>query len=618
MGYPDWQTEGTLADLISSALAASGIPIVSNPVTLYNVLSPPPVGIPGLWGTSAFGGGQSETADIQKSDATIGRASVANRVYFQDAGQAEIYTSASQFPGDLAAAFNLGLTAVVSYIPTFKGTRTADNLPSLAQMQADQDSMVASLNSIIASGFPAANLRVVMRHEANDVSKGCTAAQYLNLYNGVASGGQSNYQRLHAICPVYSILLGNSNNNGTQITTYPPITPVLAANACDCLMIDYYAKPYTNKQWLGGTVPAGQHTYDGMARAANVPFAIGEFGGFGSFPLATLVQYLMDTSQTINGTVYPGDPVHSMAAIFKQRLADGLTNKEVIIFQNYTALPDYPAGVPQLLAAFHDALGTTGSSSIGAGASLVLTPEHPSPVAGYASAVGQSYDITINAVGSVAGSTNPILTVTMDWFNDDSATALPVATQKWSCPTGTNGTAGTTITGRGPQAGRYVRVTCKNNDTIGVVFSLQMNSTGRTVQRHDWRWEAGVSVAVPTYTLPGGDGNGLSLGSITSNTINPGATKSWLISMWAGRAIIKLAAYGAAVNSTVHVTLAPQPPGRWGLAPIFGVFLPDPNNAPTQEQLIEAGLVRGPCLLTVFNGDANAVTFSFEAVATEP
>lgn len=617
MGYPDWQTEGTLADLISSALAASGIPIVSNPVTLYSVLSPPPTGTPGLWGTSAFGGGQSATADIQKSDATIGRTSVANRVYFQDNGTKEVYSSASQFPGDLAAAFNLGLIAVISYIPAFTGTRTSDNLPSLAQMQTDQDAMVASLNSIIAAGFPAANLRVAMRHEANDISKGCTAAQYLNLYNTPASGGQSNYNRLKAICPVYAILLGNSNNNGTQITSYPPITPTLAANACDVLMIDYYCKPYTNKQWLGGTVPGGQHTYDGVARAAGVPLAIGEFGGFGSFPLATLVTYLLDTAITINGVTYPGDPVHSMAAIFKQRLADNLLNKEVIIFQNYTALPQYPAGVPQLLAAFHDALGVTGTASIGAGASLVLTPAHPSPVAGYAPAIGQSYDITINAVGVAAGSTNPILTVTLDWFNDDTATALPVATQKWSCPTGTNGTAGTTITGRGPQAGRYVRVTCKNNDTIGLAFSLQMNSAGRTVNRHDWRWEAPVSVAVPTYTLPGGDGNGLSLGSITGNTVNAGATKSWLVSLWAGRALIKLAAYGAAANSTVHVTLAPQPPGRWGNAPIFGVFLPDPNNAPTQEMLIEAALPRGPCLLTVFNGDVNQVTFSFEAVAAE-
>jgi hypothetical protein len=619
MGYPDWQTEAALSDLISGALEASGIPVVSNPVLRYNILAPPPVGIPGTYGVTAFGGGQSNEADIVQFGNTVNRTPLATRVYYQDNGTAEVYANVAAFDSALKAAFDLGLIAIISYKPPFSGTRTSDNLPSLAQMQTDQNAMKASLNSIIAAGFPAANLRVVMHHEANFSGNGISVAQYHNLYATPASGGQSNYTALHAICPVYSIMLGNQPPTSPQITTYPPITPILASNACDGLMVDWYAKPYTKGQWLGGPVPGGQNTWDSMARAANVPLGVGEMGGFAAQTLATNVQYLCKSSVTIAGTVYPGDSTHSLAAVMAQRLTDGLTNLEVVAFWNYTADPTLPTGVDVAFAAMVDSLASTASTSIGGGATVTLTPLDPSPVAGYASATGMSYDVVINAIAVAAGSTNPFMAVTLNWFNSDDPAALPAGTQKWSIPIGATGTAGTFIRGAGPQSGKYLQIVAHNNDTVGVVFSLQLNSTGRQSARHDWRWEAPPSVTVPAagVLLPGGDGWGLSLGGVSAATINAGASKSWLFSLYAGEVGVRLVVFGTAGTNTVTFALVPQPTGRWTTVPVYKVYLPT-GTAPFQQEVNDTAILpRGPCLMTVVNGDTNNITVDIELVALE-
>src|SRR5579872_7350203 len=326
MGYPDFQETNTLAQLISNALAAAGIPVIGNPVPRYNISTPTPNGNPGPQGVSAFGGGGSEADDITAYQAQVGRNMQACRVYFQDDGTDEIYASALDFPDDLSAAFQLGLVAAVSYKPPFSGTTGPSNLPSPAQMTIAQNNMIASLQSIIACGFPAASLRVIMWHEANFQAHGISAAQYLNLYSGVASSGKSNYTALHAICPVVSIMLGNQPPTSHQITTYPPIVPTLATNACDELWIDWYAKPYTQGEWLGGPVPAGQTTWDAVARTAGVKLGLGEFGGLNSQPIGTVVKYLLSGSITIGGVTYAGDPDHSMQAVMGGRLADNLSN----------------------------------------------------------------------------------------------------------------------------------------------------------------------------------------------------------------------------------------------------------------------------------------------------
>jgi len=617
MGYPDWQTENTLAGLITAALQSAGIPLVSNPVLIYNILSPPPAGTPGPWGITAFGGGNSNETDINNWDATVGRTAQATRVYYQDNGTAEVYASTLDFDGALKAAYDLNLVAVVSYLPAFSGTTGPNNLPSPAQMQTDQNAMIASLNSFIAAGFPAANLRVVMHHEANLQTRGISPAQYMNLYSGPASGGLSHYQALHAICPVYSIMLGNQPPTSPQYNEYPPIIPNLPANACDCLMVDWYQKPYFHNQWLGGPLTGGGTTWDAMARAANVPLAIGEWGGLEQLTLAQAAQYLLSSSITIAGTTYPGDAQHSMQAVFDQRLIDGLVNGEMIAFWNYDAAPTFPTNMQKIVAALHDGLQVTAGPSIGPGATQTLKPIAPSPTAGYALAAGMAYDITINTISAAAGSTIPILTVTLSWFNTDDPSALPVATQKWSIPIGASGTTGATITGKGPQAGHYLQITVKNNDTVSAIYSVQVNSTGRTISRHEWHWEAPNSVAIPTYNLPGGDGNGLSLGALNGATVNAGTNKSWLFSLWEGQAGIHFRVAGAAGTNTVKFSLAPQPSGRWNSASVYAAYLPT-GAASNQQELNDTAIIpRGPCVLTVTNNDAANVNVTVSIVALE-
>lgn len=620
MGYPDWQSTNTLADLISAALAATGLPVVSNPIARFDIQSPPPAGTPGPFGGTLFGGGQSAQIDTQSAQTQIGRLLTACRVYYNDNGTSGVYTNSSQFPDQLAAAFALGMIAVVSYKPAFSGTTGPNNLPSPAQMQTDQNAMKASLNSIIAAGFPAANLRVVIWHEANFQPNGVSAAQYLNLYNGLASGGQSNYTALHAICPVYSIMLGNQPPTSQEIINYPPITPTLPANACDALLVDWYEKPYSQGQWLGGPVTGGGTTWDAVARAANVKLGVGEFGGVAKFTIDKTVQYLLSSSITINGTVYPGDSSHSLAAVMQSRMAANLANAEVMLFWDFSNNATFPPGFTQVLAALNDALTVPSAQSLGAGQSVTLTPLNPSPVAGYASATGMSYDILINAISSAPGSTSPYLNVTFSWYNDDSPTALAVAIQKWSIPIGANGTAGTVITGSGPQYGKYWAIQLHNNDTVGVSYTVQGNSTGRTVRHHDWRWPAPDSVNVPdpNVNLAGGSGSGNSLGALSSVSVAAGASKSFLFGLAAAEVSVRFAAFGAAATNTVKFSLFPKPGSRWQNVPTYATYLPLGAAAFQQEINDITILPRGPMMLTVTNNDANGITFDAEIVALEP
>lgn len=284
----------------------------------------------GGWGVSAFGGYPNETAGIANWQSITGRRVTATRVYNQP-GSIPVYSSRRDFQQkqSLMAAFQLGLTAVVSYRPAYSGTTGPDNLPSPAQMQADQTAMVESLQSIIASGFPAENLRVSIWHEAR--SHGVSAAQYLNLYAGVASGGLSNYAALHAICPVYHIDLGNLSAGAPGILGYFPGPPTLPANHMDGVCVDWYGGAHVN----GRTLDPWLALADGASPP--VGFGITEYGNSAGKTLPTvaqMAQFLLSSSITIEGTTYPGDPVNSIQSVFQTRQQAGKVNLELIWFQN--------------------------------------------------------------------------------------------------------------------------------------------------------------------------------------------------------------------------------------------------------------------------------------------
>ena len=602
-----------LAAGIAAAIAQSGIPLIAAPTLLYdNPIAPGPPGTPGAWGADVYGGTGGETGTIQEFETVTGTTVKSNRMYFQDTGT--VFASSTAFPDALLAAFNLGLICIVSFIPQFSGATGPNNLPSPAQMQTDQTAMVNCLNSIIANGIPASRLRVTMRHEPENPSNNITPAQYLNLYNGVASGGLTNYAALHAVCNVYHIALADEITGNLNVQ-YLPFTPTLASNFVDGFMADYYGSFYVAGKFLP--------KYAGYADNAvpPLPFGIAELG---SSTTATVIltaaqnaQFLLAEAITIGGTTYLGDPVNSVEAIMAARLTSVSPvkkNLEVNWFANY-GNPNAPNAirtssdprVPMLQRLTKTLAGSTlTAGTIGGGNQVKQTPISPSAVAGYATADGLSYDITINLIAGV-GSTIPFAAAVLQWLNDDSLTAPAVAEQVWDMPMGASGTSGTVITGVGPQHGQFLKVLIKNHDTVACSVGIQLNSTSRPITRHNWYWDCFNSVAVPGFTLPQASSIFRNCVGRTNGLNVPVGTTSVLFGLFSGNVYVR---FNPGTSGKIQGTLTPQPPGPWGVGALL-------NQTPVGEFTTSMVLPRSPCVIAFTNTDTVAHTVDSSIIISD-
>lgn len=151
-----------------------------------------------------------------------------------------------------------------------------------------------------------------------------------------------------------------------------------------------------------------------------------------------------------------------------------------------------------------------------------------------------------------------------------------------------------------------------------MLAQLQLNSVSRVFQHHDLRWDASSSPAIPGYILPGGQSYGLSLGEIDTFNIASGASKTWLLSMFAGQAAARISILNAAGTKTVRVTAAPQPPGVWGNTNWFSEYLPESGATGDNDVEFTMTSPRGPMAFTVENNDANNITVAFAVTAIEP
>ena len=205
------------------------------------------------------------------------------------------------------------------------------------------------------------------------------------------------------------------------------------------------------------------------------------------------------------------------------------------------------------------ALAATGTlPTIAPGATETFTPLLPSPVAGYADAQAISYDIQLTA-NAGTGSTIPFAKVIVNWFDSDSTTARVIDSQHWFIPMGTNGNSGTIINGKGPQIGQFLQIQVQNLDTVACTVDIVSNSTGREESQHDWQWDAFSSPAVPTFTLtPGNAGFSNTLGAFQGVSVPAGSnTKQFLCGMRAGQAYVR---FGAATsNPFITVSIQPVP-----------------------------------------------------------
>src|SRR5215472_3092363 len=216
----------------------------------------------------------------------------------------------------LQICLDLGLQACISYIPTFSGSRTSDNLPSAAQMQTDQTAMVAHLTGVAAAftalGLTPGYVAVTMCHEpSNTGGTFVTPAQFVNLYSTPASGGMTNYQALHAICPVWVDYLGNSSA-AAQAEAYWP------AGFCDGLAVDLYCGNGTHLALL-------QSVWAPLANDAGALLGLWEFGNTAEEANAPTPANMITFLQGL-ATYFGAGP--------GGRLASGLANGQLIWFED--------------------------------------------------------------------------------------------------------------------------------------------------------------------------------------------------------------------------------------------------------------------------------------------
>lgn len=259
----------------------------------------------------------------------------------------------------------------------------------------------------------------------------------------------------------------------------------------------------------------------------------------------------------------------------------------------------------------------TSPTVLSAGKFTTLPPVSPSPVGGLGPASQLSYEI---AFGLVAGknSTVPFCAVTLQFFDFDQnvKNQTPIGQVSFRCPMGTSGDPNgpAVVYGRGPIRGAFIQVRIHNVDTVdGTLAFMQLVGVSRNIDRDDWRWDSGGnSPNIPTYTLAPAGASSLVLGGQNSISIASGTTATYLCSMYAGQAYLRVRVGSGPANIDVQVT--PQPASLFA-SQALAHFQANKGTDAT----ITLALPRGPCtvLLDNTNGGGQTAGANFEMVAIE-
>lgn len=576
MGYPDWQTYNALATLIAQALQSAGIPVLGNPIPLYNIVASTGTGQPALVGATVDGA--AWTPSVTHAQAMANFDSYVNGNPCTKAAKAFINppgypTAIPQSDQDL---INAGAEIYLSV------------KPNITTSPAEDAALTACLQMYKNAG---AKLRPILWHEPQ--------AHFPSLDQW--GPYWAHYQPIIAALGLPVVYDSSSQGGESAVGTWWP-----APNP-DHALQDLY---WNDWQFQGVTLG----TLVAKAIANNVPVGVGEWN-------------IDSNSQKTPTPTQWNNWVNMLISTFTDVMTGGNDLSAIMYYMGAKA-PSQPnnlllsssdwkvAGWNQIQAALSVSPASSGVT-IQPGHTTTLTPITPSPQAGYAIANGQSYDLVLILTTS-AGSTVPFASLELDWYNSDVVHAPLFHSQRWQVPCGQAGSGGAIITGHGPQLAAYMGVKVTNRDSVPITVQFQLNSTGRQTSRHDLRFDVATGPGIPTYTLAGGQGYGLSLGEVDTATINPTNSKAWLMSMFAGQAYLRVVVNGAAGVKTVHVTAAPQPPSRWGNTNLQSQYLPLSAANGDNDQSWFMALPRGPVQVTVTNSDANPVTVSLEMVAIEP
>lgn len=257
------------------------------------------------------------------------------------------------------------------------------------------------------------------------------------------------------------------------------------------------------------------------------------------------------------------------------------------------------------------------NGSLAGGANTFLTPVSQSPVAGYAPVqLYIGYEVSVQVqVSTNSGVTVPFVFILLTWFNDDSASALPVRSISWYVPAQSQGVTLYPQYGGGPNSGQFLKVQMVNKDpSVSVNYTFLMRGTSRQYIRDDWRWQPGGNAGVPTYTLPvTTPGRGTLMLCSVNQSVAVATPATFLIPLFAGHVILEAQCSGinadtarvyvSVINSAVAGNLI------WKSQPM--------GNASTLAQTT-ISLPRDLCLLTLDDtGGSGAATFIVTIIAEE-
>ena len=539
-----------LAIDIAEQIALTGIPLVANPVQLYD--------IPGSAGNAIMFGTNNASWQGQVSDGVnVGASGLASAIIYDTAATGTNGIPGS-WPGD-GGPFASGVTVpTVNFLPDIPSTLAGTNDAAIAHW---------------LSGAPNGS-RIMAYHECNLASNGLDPADVQDLDNYLiakvhAANATLKYGRGLATSPV---------NNGHDPTPY--ITPGM-----DFYGMDGYQASNASK------TPSSVFNTTLNAILAVQPNA---------------AVHIIETGTALDVGAW-------FSAIESYALEKQLAGVQSYFGSSGSGQTQPFPGTPTVVATINTVaaqLAAAGTATqITAGSTITLAAQAPSPVAGYSLANGLSYDIVLNLTAG-SGSTNPWCRIVLKWYDTDSGSALVVSEQEWLLPMGGSGGPGTNIRGVGPQRGQYLQITANNQDTVTCLIQAQVNSTSRMAGRDNWLWDANTSSSVPSYTLPpSGAGFSNCLGAANQVSVpaasggNPG-TKSWLLGLYAGQAYVRFGTNAA--SQVITVTMIPQPASLYGGAQMLDELLTGASVSSIGDFTAELILPRAPCVVTFSNSDSTA------------
>ena len=566
-----------LATAIATSLIGTPFSLLGSPVLLYDIGPSGPT-ISGQWGATVYGTlGQGFPAAFTAFETTTNRSITSFKIYNLSYNMTLTQINNNAFIQEIQALATQTIPQKVRACLCFNDIPFTPTPAQLATFAATLANFATALSATVAP-------LIVPYQEVQDPKLGISASQYTGMMAAI-------YSTVQAAFPGSLVYDSYGNGGLTAWQNYDPFPNV------DIYALDLYAYGY----YLGNDPAA----FIAIAHTRNKPWALFEIGasvGNQAPPsIANTQAYIVYVTSLVTLDLDAGKPVDSVMWYYQPQKN---TNND-------------PTPFVTQIQALADALtsGSIAPTTIGPGATLVLPPLAPSKVAGYASAMGISYDIRVNLIAG-ASSTIPFLKFRFTWYDDDDPNAKPIDTEQWVFPMGVSTSSGTQIWGKGPQRGAYLKISAINADTKTCTIQCQINSTSRTVNRDDIRWDCAGSVNVPGFTLaPDGGAYANQVSGVVARSCPATGSVSYLCSLYAGRAYVRFGT--AASTAVISVSMTIQPTSVFNGAQLLDQLLSGTGASGPGDYDNYVTLPRAPCIVTFSNSDAVAHNVFATIVAEE-